>query len=100
MYFLDLGCGTPDVQSLLLARDISYKLIKFMFLASLHLLLNSKDHKIMNQCLKYHMPTSANKINVFSLFIRTYPQFDIKNLYKISLLNNFRRIIIFLFNPR
>lgn len=56
-----------------------------MFLASLHLLLNCKDHKIMNQCLKYHMSTWGNKINVFILLMGTRPQFDIKKLYNISL---------------
>lgn len=54
-----------------------------MFLSSLHLLLNSKDHKIMNQCIKYCMSTLANKINVLNLFMGT--QFDIKKLCNISL---------------
>lgn len=65
--------------------DISYKLIKLLFSASLHLFLNSKDHKIMNQCLKYLIPALANKINVFILFMGTCPQFNIKKLYDIFL---------------
>lgn len=54
-----------------------------MFLSPLHLLLNSKGHKIMNQRLKYRMSTLASKINVLSLFMGT--QFDIKKLCNISL---------------